>query len=103
MPDAYPGIGLYDGTSCHYNIEHPVMKRLWEDALSVLLPALNGHPGLHSIRLGLYPFPIFERHRGHQGCLPGLYSSGARVDVNEKLWLGGIEQALDTPVLMSPL
>lgn len=48
----YPEIAWYMQSSCKYNIDHPMIRTLWEEGLTALMGKLKSHPALHSIRLG---------------------------------------------------
>ena len=48
----YPDIAWYMQSSCKYNIDHPMIRTLWEQGLTALIGKLKSHPALHSFRLG---------------------------------------------------
>ncbi len=50
--EKYPDITRYMQSSCEYDIDHPMIRTLWEQGLTALIGKLKAHPALHSFRLG---------------------------------------------------
>ena len=52
LVEKYPEVTRYMQSSCKYDIDHPVIRTLWQQGLTALMGKLKSHPALHSVRLG---------------------------------------------------
>ena len=52
LVEKYPDITRYMQSSCKYDIDHPMIRQLWQQGLTALMGKLKSHPGLNSVRLG---------------------------------------------------